>query len=167
MLLSLINQILQFQREARRQGWGKQPNAILSAVSAPHQGLLACMTQWHAAIEDLEGRVGGVSEGEVQDRVSVMRISYDIAMIGLKWCLRAAGDVDFRHLEAEFYPVFALARKCLEPNPHGMTAKVQRIIFGLDKETSNGKGSQNSGLSVHLGIIAPLIFVLKKCPVRN
>lgn len=108
--------------------------------------------------------MGGVSEGEVQDRVSVMRISYDIAMIGLKCCLRAAGDVDFRQLEAEFYRVFALARKYLEPNPRGMTAKVQRIIFGLDKETSNGKGSRNSGLSVHLAIIAPLIFVLKKCP---
>ena len=135
------------------------PNQVPPEVQARREYLLVRLRKWPVALEALMEKLRGKTDTTLLQRVAVLKMNYEIALMGLTTCLQPSEQQIYADHEPKFRLIVDLAKYVIGPLD-------QVVILGVpDVVVANHASNVNPAdvFSFYAGIIRPLFYAAIKC----
>ena len=159
---SLHAQILgidHFRNMVAAYGGADFPNQVPPEVQAKVEYFMIRLKKWPVALDALMEKLRGEIDITLSQRAAVLRMNYEVALMGLTTCLQPFDQQNYADHEPKFRRIVDLAKCVLGPMDEGVIFGVPNIVAANHATNANPAAL----FSFYAGIIRPLFYTATKC----
>ena len=148
-----------FRNMVAAYGGADFPNQVPPEVQAKREYLMVRLKKWPVALEALMEKLRGKIDNTLSQRVAVLKMNYEIALMGLTTCLQPFDQQIYADHEPKFRLIVDLAKCVIRPKDQVVVHGVPNIVAANHATIANPVAV----FSFYAGIIRPLFYTAIKC----